>query len=90
MPNCGAPVCTNRSSTHPEKIFHRLPSTSKKGVRGLWMAKMNQKSLPKELFICSDHFEPECFKRDLKVRFDFLKKFTSTILMRKAIKMDHT
>ena len=39
------------------------------------MAKINQKSLPKELFICSDHFELEYFKKDLKVRFDFsLKK----------------
>ena len=72
MPNCGAPDFTNRSSTHPEKSFDRLPSTSKKGMRDLWMAKMNRKSLPKELFICSDHFEPEYFKRDLKVRFDFL------------------
>ena len=38
------------------------------------MAKLNRKLLPKELFICSDHFEPECFKRDLKERFDFSEK----------------
>ena len=30
MPNCGAPGCTNRSTTNPEKRFHRLPSVSKK------------------------------------------------------------
>ena len=29
MPNCGASGCTNRSTTHPEKSFHRLPSISK-------------------------------------------------------------
>ena len=52
------------------------------------MAKINRKLLPKELFICLDHFEPECFKRDLKVRFDFLKKITLAILMRKINKMD--
>ena len=39
-----------------------------------WMVKINQNLLPKELFICSDHFEAECFKRDLKVRFDFFEK----------------
>ena len=43
-------------------------------MRDSWRAKINRKLLPKELFICSDHFEPECFKRDLKVRFDFSKK----------------
>ena len=70
MPNCGAPVCRNQSITHPEKSFHRLPGLSKKewGTRGY------QKLLLKELFICSDHFEPECFKRDLKVRFGFSEK----------------
>ena len=53
------------------------------------MAKINEKLLPKELFICSGYFEPECFKRDLKVRFDFFeKKITSAILMRKVTKMD--
>ena len=73
--NCGAPGCTNQSTTHPEKSFHRLPSLSKKKkrkrMRDSWMAKISQKLFPKELFICTDHFEPECFKRDLKVRFDF-------------------
>ena len=36
MPNCGAPGCTNRSTTNPEKLFHGLPSVSKKewGIRG--------------------------------------------------------
>ena len=74
MPNCGTPGCTNRSTTHPEKSFHRLPSISKKSMRDSWMAKIHRKLLPKEIFICSDHFEPECFKRDLKVRFDFSEK----------------
>ena len=37
-------------------------------------SKINRKLLPKELFICSGHFKHECFKRDLKVRFDFSEK----------------
>ena len=73
MPNCGAPGCTNWLTTHPEKCFHRLTSISKKKRMNSWMVKINQNLLPKELFICSDHFEAECFKRDLKVRFDFFE-----------------
>ena len=41
MPNCGAPGCTNRSTTNPEKRFRRLPSVSKKRMRDSWMAKIN-------------------------------------------------
>ena len=74
MANCGAPGCTNRSTTNPEKRFHRLPSVSKKRMRDSWMAKINRKLHPKESLICSDHFEPEYFKRDLKVRFGFSEK----------------
>ena len=86
MPNCGAPGCTNQSTTHPEKSFHRLPSISKKSMRDSWMAKINRKLLPK-IFICSDHFEPECFKRDLKLRFDFSEKKYFNNLMRKITKI---
>ena len=71
MPNCGAPGCKNRSTTHPEESFHRHSSISKKRMRDSCMAKIDRKLLPKELFICSDHLEPECFKRDLKVTLDF-------------------
>ena len=75
MPNCGPPGCTNRSTTHPEKSFHRLPSISKKRMKEPCIAKINRKLLPKELFICSDHFKPECFKRDqVRLGLIFLKK----------------
>ena len=31
MPNCGAPGCTNRSTTNPGKRFDRLQVYQKKG-----------------------------------------------------------
>ena len=37
--NCGAPGCTNQSTTHPEKSFHRLPSLSKKKKKKEWGAR---------------------------------------------------
>lgn len=69
MPNCGALGCKNRSSNFPEKSFHRLPSLlAKKDLRDKWIANINRKHTPKEMYVCSDHFEKECFSRDLRVR----------------------
>ena len=87
MPNCGALGCTNRSITHPEKSLHRLLSLFKKKE---WATRGWGKLLPKELFICSGHVEPECYKRVLKVMFDFSEKNTSAILMRKVTTVDST
>ena len=67
MPNCGAPGCENRSTKNPNLSFHRLPSNTRNGLREKWLLKIKRKVIPKELFICSDHFEAECFQRDLKV-----------------------
>ena len=64
MPNCGAPECENRSSERPELSFHRLPSKSKKELREKWVNSIKRKVIPNEMYVCSDHFKPECFKRD--------------------------
>ena len=69
MPNCGAPGCTNRSSVHPEKSFHKLPAVSRPKIRDSWIVNIKRQFIPKELYICSDHFEEDCFIRDLKVSF---------------------
>lgn len=71
MPNCGASGCTNRSNDHPEKSFHKLPSAKKENLRKAWLAKINRAIIPKELYICSDHFDPDCFERDLRVSLIF-------------------
>ena len=69
MPNCGAYECRGRATDHhPGKSFHRLPSESRKELRKAWLMKINREHIPKELFICSDHFKPKCFERDLKIR----------------------
>lgn len=58
-----------------ERVYSQV---YQKKMRDSCMAKINQKYLPKKLFICSGYFEPECFKRDLKVRLDFsLKNYFS-------------
>jgi len=68
MPSCGAPGCVNRSANNPDKSFHHLPPLTKRDLREKWLAKIKRKNIPKDICICSDHFEKECFQRDLKVR----------------------
>ena len=71
MVNCSAIGCTNRSADHPELSFHQIPSEKKnKSLRKQWLHNIRRAGdLPKDtsFFICSAHFEPHCFKRDLQV-----------------------
>ena len=76
MPSCYEYGCSNRSNTSNEITFHRLPSENKRpSIRKKWLANIKRGSaLPKEehFVICSQHFEEDCFKRDLKVSIDFI------------------
>ena len=49
--------------------FYRVPSQSKdKLLRKAWLDNIKERNNSIENFdICSDHFEPECFEKDLKV-----------------------
>ena len=67
MVACGAHGCTNRTETHPHLKYHLLPSESKKELREKWLSKIRREKIPKKISICDEHFEPECFERDLQV-----------------------
>ena len=71
MPSCSAINCTNRSSTDKSLSFHKIPSENRnKDLRQQWLVHIKRTgNLPKDtsFYMCSAHFEPECFKRDLKV-----------------------
>ena len=67
MVSCGVPGCKNRANKTSNKSFHRLPPKSKPELRKNWCVKLKRQTIPDVLSVCSDHFEPECFKRDLKV-----------------------
>ena len=73
MPNCGAPDCTRRSTTHPNHKFHLIPAQSRdKSLRAKWLTQIKRKEIPKYLYICSDHFEADCYEKDLEVNDFFL------------------
>ena len=45
--------------------FHRLSAT-KEEIKNKWLHNLNRKFIPETLSVCSKHFEPSCFKRDLQ------------------------
>ena len=61
----------------PLLSFHKTSALKPKQIRN-WMVSSNQKrgqddkDFPWDaaLYICSDHFDRDCFERDLRVRFN--------------------
>ena len=65
MTNCGAPNCTNRSNDKNKSLsFHRIPQ--KADLRKKWLQNLKRQNMPDNIFICSEHFESSCFKRDFR------------------------
>ena len=62
-----APGCTNSSRKNRNVHYHRLPLKDKFRLHS-WINAMKLKSPPITVHsrICSDHFEPYCYARDLK------------------------
>lgn len=70
---CAAFGCTNTSQHRKDLSWHKLPTDEAK--RKIWLIKIGRVGqLPsgKHFVLCSDHFEPSCFERNLKVRTVFL------------------
>ena len=72
MPSaCIATGCTNISTSRRKRwvSFYRLPLEDKELLQK-WLVNLRRTRLPLRLdrsYVCSDHFEPECFGRDIKV-----------------------
>ena len=72
MVSCSAAIgCTNRSTDNINIRFYQVPSEKKnKSLRKQWLVNIRRDGqLPKDnsFYICSDHFEENCFKRDLQL-----------------------
>ena len=76
MPSCATIGCVSHSGKKPSLSFHQIPSYKRKEIRQEWLRHIkrgqNEKYLPKDstLYICSEHFEKDCFERDLQVSFN--------------------
>ena len=64
---CADALCNNNSSKNNTVSYFRLPND--KNLREHWKHSVRRGNLPddKYFYLCSDHFEPNCFERDLKV-----------------------
>ena len=85
MVHCLAVGCNNTyKNTNGQVSFYKLPENER--LRRLWLAKIKREGkLPKaeNCFVCSDHFTPDDFTRDLQVRIifsAFLKNMLTTVI----------
>ena len=76
MVACGAHGCTKRSEKCCNLSFFSFPFESKKELSPKWLNQIKQQNIPKNLFICSSHFEQEMLERDLKVRNSFYLSYS--------------
>ena len=56
---CSVCYCDNNSKKNKDKTYFVLPEEP--NLRNSWIRAINRTSLPKRVFICSDHFEESCF-----------------------------
>ena len=71
MVYCCAVNCSNNSKGKGKEkniSFFRLPRDE--SLKKVWLAKIKRSNLPDEnnVRLCSNHFEENCYERDLKVR----------------------
>ena len=76
MVYCCAVGCSNDSRSVSKEhgiSFHRLPTEN--SLLQKWLAKISRVDfvVTKDTLLCSDHFEPDCFERDLKAELLGLK-----------------
>ena len=65
---CAAVGCHNNKKKNKDKTFFSLPKDP--NLAKEWIAKIKRKegNLPKNVCICSDHFEEDCFDLSWKVQ----------------------
>ena len=74
MPSYAAIGCVNSSGKNPSLRFHQIPQNKRKEIRQALLRRIkrgqNEKYLPEDsILIYSEHFEKDCFERDLQVSF---------------------
>lgn len=73
MPSCSAPGCKNRPEKDKERglSFHSLPAKNiTLAKKWLEQLRRDEKPVPKNLFVCNEHFTDDCFETGY--RFELL------------------
>ena len=67
MPHCCAYKCNNQYSNNVNTSYHRLPKDPK--IAKTWITNINLDSeLPKNMYLCSEHFEERYFDTGHEMR----------------------
>ena len=69
---CAVVGCHNRSSKNKDKTFFFMPTN--RSMSSAWKRAINRTELPKQVFVCSDHFEESC-----KAGHCNVKNYTSSV-----------
>ena len=66
MVYCMAFGCTNDSRNTKNISYHKLPDNNE--LKKVWLVKISREDpkISKNSVLCSEHFEQDCFERDLK------------------------
>ena len=82
---CSVCYCDNNSKKNKDKTYFVLPEEP--NLRNSWIRAINRTSLPKRVFICSDHFEESCFDSnwDLQNRLFYTERSVKRKLIAGAI-----
>ena len=66
MVYCMACKCSNDSRKTKNISYHRLPRD--KSLKKVWLVKISRENVKdtEDTVLCSEHFEPHCFDRDLR------------------------
>ena len=66
--DCSAVYCHSNKKKNKDKTFFTLPRDA--ALAKIWIAKLNRAkdNLPKNIWICSDHFEDDCFNTSLMLQ----------------------
>ncbi|KXJ08546.1 THAP domain-containing protein 2 [Exaiptasia diaphana] len=84
MVNCCVPGCTNFSTKtrYLEKVmnYHKIPSEPK--IQRAWIARIRRENLPplKKSYVCSEHFETDCFEKDLVLELTGKRKRNQALI----------
>ena len=68
MPFCCVNGCPNQTKPGYDKniSYHILPK--EESIRKEWIARLKRQVLPKYVYVCSEHFEDNCFDESVEMK----------------------
>ena len=64
--NCSVWGCDNYRKKTREITFFNLPKDKK--IADAWIARLRRVDIPKNVIVCEEHFEDECFDKSVDIK----------------------